>query len=52
MTHVEDQQFIDNDLQAEVHTNKARASFKNGVLEVRIPKTEAAKKRGHKIRIE
>lgn len=39
-------------LPAEVQTNKAKASFTNGVLEVKIPKTEAAKKREHKIKIE
>jgi HSP20 family protein len=39
-------------LPAEVQTNKAKASFKDGVLEVKIPKTEAAKRKGHKIKIE
>jgi len=39
-------------LPMEVQTDKATASFKNGVLEVRIPKTEAAKKQEHKIKIE
>ncbi len=39
-------------LPAEVQTGKAKASFKNGVLEVKIPKTEAAKKKEHKITIE
>jgi HSP20 family protein len=39
-------------LPAEVQTDKAKAAFKNGVLEVKIPKTEAAKKREHKIKIE
>lgn len=39
-------------LPAEVQTDKAKASFKDGVLEVRIPKTEAAKKKEHKIKIE
>lgn len=39
-------------LPMEVQTDKAKASFKNGVLEVKIPKTEAAKKKEHKIKIE
>jgi HSP20 family protein len=39
-------------LPAEVQTGKAKASFKNGVLEVKIPKTAEAKKREHKIKIE
>jgi HSP20 family protein len=40
------------DLPAEVQTDKAKASFKNGVLEVRIPKTEEAKEKVKKITIE
>jgi len=40
------------DLPAEVQTGKAKASFKNGVLEVRIPKTEEAKKKVQKVEIE
>jgi HSP20 family protein len=39
-------------LPVEVDTDKAKASFKDGVLEVKIPKTEAAKQKGHKIKIE
>lgn len=39
-------------LPVEVQTDKATASFKDGVLEVKIPKTEAAKKKEHKIKIE
>ena len=39
-------------LPVEVQSNKAKASFKNGVLEVRIPKTEEAKKKAVKINIE
>ncbi|GBD95493.1 MAG TPA: Hsp20/alpha crystallin family protein [Nitrospirae bacterium] len=39
-------------LPAEVETGKAKASFKNGVLEVKIPKTAAAKKKEQKIKIE
>jgi HSP20 family protein len=39
-------------LPAEVQSDKAKASFKNGVLEVRIPKTEEARKKAVKIKIE
>ncbi|MBI5049382.1 MAG: Hsp20/alpha crystallin family protein, partial [Nitrospirae bacterium] len=39
-------------LPAEVQTDKAKASFKKGVLEVRIPKTEEAKKKVKKVAIE
>ena len=39
-------------LPTEVQTDKAKASFKNGVLEIRIPKTEEAKKKEKKIFIE
>jgi HSP20 family protein len=39
-------------LPTEVQSDKAKASFKNGILEVRIPKTEAAKKKAVKINIE
>ena len=39
-------------LPAEVQTDKAKASFKDGVLKIRIPKTEAAKRKEHKIKIE
>lgn len=35
-----------------VQTDKAKANFKDGVLEVRIPKTEEAKKKEKKIPIE
>ena len=35
-----------------VHSDKARASFKDGVLEVRIPKTEEAKRKEVKLRVE
>ncbi len=39
-------------LPAEVQTDKAKATFKSGVLEVRIPKTEEAKKKTQKVQIE
>jgi HSP20 family protein len=37
---------------AEVQTDKAKATFKEGVLEIRVPKTEEAKKKERKIPIE
>jgi len=40
------------DLPKEVQTEKARASFKDGVLEVRLPKTEEAKRKEQKIKVE
>jgi len=39
-------------LPAEVHGEKARASFKNGVLELHLPKTEAAKKKEITVKVE
>ncbi len=39
-------------LPAEVQTEKASAKFKEGVLEIRIPKTEEAKKKEKKVLIE
>ncbi len=39
-------------LPAETQTEKAKASFKDGVLEVRIPKTEAAVQKVKKINVE
>jgi HSP20 family protein len=39
-------------LPAEVQTDKAKATFKDGVLEVRMPKTEEAKKKETKVKIE
>ncbi len=39
-------------LPVEVQTDKAKATFKNGLLEVRIPKTEEAKKKEAKVKIE
>jgi HSP20 family protein len=40
------------ELPADVHGEKARASFKNGVLEIRLPKTEEAKKKEVKVKVE
>ena len=39
-------------LPAEVQTDKASAKFKDGVLEIKIPKTEAAKKKEKKVTVE
>ncbi len=39
-------------LPEEVQTDKAKAKFKDGVLEIRIPMTEEAKKREKKVTIE
>jgi HSP20 family protein len=39
-------------LPAEVDTDKAKASFKKGVLEIRVPKTQEAKEKEKKIKIE
>jgi HSP20 family protein len=39
-------------LPAEVQTDKAKAQFKDGILEVRIPKSEEAKKKEKKLMIE
>ncbi len=39
-------------LPAEVMTDKARASYKDGVLEVRVPKTEEAARRSRKVEID
>lgn len=40
------------DLPKEVQIEKARATFKNGVLEIRLPKTEQAKKKETKVKVE
>jgi len=40
------------DLPKEIQTEKARASFKDGVLEVRLPKTEEAKRKEQRIKVE
>ena len=39
------------DLPAAVQTDKVNASFKNGVLEIRLPKTEEAKKNVVKVKV-
>ncbi|GAQ95769.1 HSP20 family protein [Thermodesulfovibrio aggregans] len=39
-------------LPVDVQTDKAKAKFENGVLEIRIPKTEEAKKKERKLQIE
>jgi HSP20 family protein len=39
-------------LPSEVQTEKAEAKFKDGVLEIRIPKTEGARSKEKKIRVE
>lgn len=40
------------DLPKEVQTDKARASFKDGVLELRLPKTDEAKRKDVKIKVD
>jgi HSP20 family protein len=40
------------DLPAEVKTDQAKASFKDGLLEIRLPKTDEAKKRTVKVKID
>jgi len=39
-------------LPAPVQTDKARARFQDGVREIRIPKTEEARKKSRKVAIE
>lgn len=39
-------------LPKEIQTDKAKATFKDGVLEIKVPKTEEAKKKEKKIPIE
>jgi len=39
-------------LPSEVQTDKAEAKFKDGILEVRIPKTEEAKSKEKKVKVE
>ena len=40
------------ELPAEVKTDQAKASFKDGILEIRVPKTEEAKKKLRKVKID
>jgi HSP20 family protein len=40
------------ELLTEVQGEKVKASFKNGILEIRLPKTEEAKTREIKVKIE
>ncbi len=40
------------ELPTDVQANKIKASFKNGILEVRLPKTEKAKAKEIKIKVE
>lgn len=40
------------ELPKDVHADKVKASFKNGILEVRMPKTEEAKAKEIKVKIE
>jgi len=40
------------ELPAEVHADKVKAAFKDGILEVRLPKTEAAKAKDIKVKVE
>jgi len=39
-------------LPAEVQTDKAKTKFKDGILEIRLPKTEESKKKEKKIKID
>jgi HSP20 family protein len=39
------------ELPTDIHAEKVKASFKNGVLEIRMPKTEEAKKKEVKIEV-
>ena len=40
------------ELPREVHADKVKASFKNGILEIRMPKTEEAKAKETKVKVE
>lgn len=40
------------ELPKEVHADKVKATFKNGVLEIRLPKTEQAKAKEIKVKVE
>jgi HSP20 family protein len=40
------------ELPTDVKADKVKASFKNGILEIRMPKTEEAKTKEVKIKVE
>jgi HSP20 family protein len=40
------------ELPTEVQTDKVKAAFKKGILEIRLPKTEEAKKKETKVQVE
>ena len=40
------------ELPKDVHADKVKARFKNGILEVRLPKTEAAKRKEIKVKVD
>jgi HSP20 family protein len=40
------------ELPRDVHTDKVKASFKNGILEARLPKTEEAKAKEVKVKVD
>lgn len=40
------------ELPREVQTDKIKAAFKNGILEIRLPKTEEAKKKETKVKVD
>jgi HSP20 family protein len=40
------------DLPCQVKADKAKAEFKNGVLEIRVPKTEEAQRRSYNVKID
>ena len=40
------------ELPSEVQSDKAKASFKDGILEVRVPKTEEAKRKIKKVKVQ
>ena len=44
--------FLSVELPKAVHADKVKASFKNGILEVRVPKTEEAKTKEIKVKVE
>jgi HSP20 family molecular chaperone IbpA len=40
------------ELPTEVQTDKVKAAFKNGILEIRLPKSEEAKKKETKVKVD